>query len=630
MIKKILLTIFFITVFVGSLYPAGNRNGVFLWPATLCETGGIEKVIHTLRQNSITDVFLLVKGEDGATFFPSDYTYEDLYREKLQSEPKSQRYQRLFQCMQDSTLLERFIQRAREENIKVHAWFIVSGDRHFTENNPGAEAVHPQKSDKCAPPYPVIDKAHVNLSFPTYKDYFFTLVKKALELPFDGLMLDKIRYTHLVYTWDNIHLSKALRAGVDMNKVYDHALRTIYGNDDDKELFVYDYRDGDQDIASWIRLKKEDIEQYVKDGAKIAREKDIEFSAAFMPEGAYDVNFSDVYYGQNYKELSPYFDFIVIMAYAKDFRQPPAWVKMVVENAKLRSSCEIWAAVQGYGDVEDKLVFDQIKSARLADADGIAVFRYGAMNQQMWQSFAKGISVKLNKERKKQIKGIIFSGKGTIRNCWLKSAEALLLSDRIIPLLLNEDYLKDYSNFENKEFILIPGGGGSAEAEALAGNGLSNIEKFVSFGGGYIGICAGAYLPVQGYFGNLTEKLQIVNAAVLDIEHWNRGSGPAEIEVAVRHPIFKGIKAKTFTLNYFSGPVLIPANLDLPAYKELAVFRTDYHENGAQPGDMLGKTAILESRYEQGKIILFSPHPELTPGYEEMLVKTVIYVTGKN
>jgi len=138
-----------------------------------------------------------------------------------------------------------------------------------------------------------------------------------------------------------------------------------------------------------------------------------------------------------------------------------------------------------------------------------------------------------------------------------------------------------------------------------------------------------SYLPVEGYWGNLTEKLEIVNAKIVDVEHWNRGSGVVRVEIKKAHPIFSGIKGKTFELEYFSGPVLVPGELPLPKYQELAVFRTDYHENGAKPGDMLGRTAILETRYKKGKVVLFSPHPELTRGKEMMLVRAVEYLAGE-
>ena len=608
-------------------------RGVFIWPSTFFDYGGIDNVISKMRENKITDIYLLVKGESGASLFPSDYTYKDLYYQLYKvttNESKRERYLNLYKFMSDTSLARKIIKKAHQKGIKVHAWFMVSADRYFIQKHPGAEVVHIPKPDVSEFPYPVTDNSHVNLAFPSYKKYFFSLVRRTLTLPFDGLMLDKIRYTSLVYTWDNIHLSKALRNKINTDKVLESAYNTFYGKEDNKELFIYKYRDGDNDIRKWIEIKKADVEEYVKEASKIAKDNHLILSAAFMPEGAYDENFADVNYAQNYKDLSIYLDYIVIMAYAKAFNQPPTWLKMVIDNAKKRSSCKIWAAIQGYNGAEPEIVFEQIKNARISSPQGIAVFRFGGMNKKMWESFRSGFDINVKKIIKSQKKGVIYIGGGTIRNCWLKSASALLQSQDIIPLLLNEKYLTDYKNYSDMKFILLPGGGGSAEAKALGKTCLKNIDRFVASGGGYIGICAGAFLPIKGYFGNLTKWLQIINAQPIDVDHWNRGSGKVQLEIVQQHPIFRGIKSNKFYLKYYSGPILEPSDLELPPYKELAVFRTDFHENNATPGEMIGKSAVVESKYGKGRVILFSPHPELTPGMEKLLINAVHYITGDN
>ena len=559
--------------------------GVFLWPVSLCEDTLETTLINTLKNHKVTDVFLLVKGEAGATVYPSDFTYADYYLQQYK-QTKKEKYFHYYKCLKDSLLLHRFVKAAHQNHIKVHAWFIVSGDQYFVDHHPGAEVVHLQDNKTCKHPYPFLGHIHVNLAYPGYKEYFLNHVKKALRVPFDGIMLDKIRYTHLAYTWDNIHTSKAMRQGVNLNKIFDDAYKTLYNPEDDKDKFVYDYRDGDKDVTRWIKLKKEDIETYVKATAQIARKRHLEFSAAFMPEGAYDPNFADVYYAQNYHDLSKYFDFIVIMAYAPDFKMPATWLKMVVKNAQIRSSCKIWAAIQGYGDVQTPMVYEQTVNARIAQPDGIAIFRFGSMSKERWQAFDKGMHEKIAGRIKNQVTGIIFTGGGTIRNCWLKSAKAALLSDTIIPLLLDESYLQSDRWFSKARFVLIPGGGGASIAKALGEKGLKNIEKFVANGGGYVGICAGAYLPIKGYWNNLTRALEIVNAEAVDIDHWNRGSGKVELKIVNRHPIFEGVK-NPFYLNYYSGPVLKPAHLPLPPYKTLAVFKTDLHENGATLGEQV-------------------------------------------
>ncbi len=632
MIKEVISIIILYSAILFETGWAKIEKGIYIWPITFYEMGGPENVIALLEKNKISDIFLLVKGEAGYSFFPSDYTYKDYYENRINTYCDEEERSKLlsqYKFFNDSTLLTRIINAAHQHNIKIHAWFIISGDKHFVETHPGAEVVQLPNLNIDKHPYPLITKGHINLAYAPYKQHIFTLIRKALQYPFDGLMLDKIRYTSIVYSWDEIHISKALRAGVDINKVIGCAINTVYGKEPDKEDFICKYRNNDKDIRKWIEIKKEDVEEYVKEAYKIAREKNITLSASFMPEGAYDEDFADVYYAQNYKELSHYFDFIAVMAYPKSFNQPVNWLKMVMANAKEKSSCKIWTAIQCYDSVSSESVFDQVKNARIANSDGIAIFRLGEMTENMWDAFHKGIDLNIEKLFEEQKTGIIYTGNGTIRNCWQKSTEALLRNNDIIPLLLKEDALINFDSFNQKKFILIPGGSGSEEAEALDTMGLQNIDKFVSLGGGYIGICAGSYLPIKGYNANLTEKLQIVNAEAKDIQHWNRGNGEVQIKVVNNHPIFSGITEDNFKMNYYCGPILEPSDLSLPKYKELAVFKTDYHENGATPGDMLDKTAILEAQYHKGKIILFSPHPELTPGKEHLLVNAVKYVSGK-
>ncbi len=259
-IRKSLSLIFLTFIFLfQNIMALPVRTGVFLWPKSLSEQGSIMNTVKTLSNNNITDVFILVKGESGATLYPSDYTYSkyyyDLYK-KEQSKEKRDKYFQYYETFKDSLFLNKFVTTAHLNNIRVHAWFIVSADKHFIENHPGSEVVHLQDGKKKIYPYPSIGKSHVNLLYPGYKKYFTDQVKKALTIPFDGIMLDKIRYTHLVYTWDNVNTSIALREGVDLNKVLDLAYKTVYGSEDDKEKFVYAYRDHDKDVTQWVNIKR--------------------------------------------------------------------------------------------------------------------------------------------------------------------------------------------------------------------------------------------------------------------------------------------------------------------------------------------------------------------------------------
>ena len=63
--------------------------------------------------------------------------------------------------------------------------------------------------------------------------------------------------------------------------------------------------------------------------------------------------------------------------------------------------------------------------------------------------------------------------------------------------------------------IVIPGGSSGQQAKALGEAGRAVIRRFVAAGGGYVGICAGAYLGCKGWLDVLPE------CSVVDFEHWS-------------------------------------------------------------------------------------------------------------
>lgn len=176
------------------------------------------------------------------------------------------------------------------------------------------------------------------------------------------------------------------------------------------------------------------------------------------------------------------------------------------------------------------------------------------------------------------------------------------------------------------DVLVVPGGRSTGQAESLGKDGCGAIEKFVRSGGGYVGICAGAYLASEGY-NDPTSNLMLVNASVLDVEHWDRGSGDVQVKITDQaHPVVKGYSG-IITAHYENGPLLGPVESgSIPAYSELASYVSDVHQNkNAKTGIMPGSPAIIASDYGNGRCVLFSFHPELTEGLEMMLVQGVIW-----
>jgi hypothetical protein len=172
------------------------------------------------------------------------------------------------------------------------------------------------------------------------------------------------------------------------------------------------------------------------------------------------------------------------------------------------------------------------------------------------------------------------------------------------------------------DLVIFPGGSGSAEAAALGESGCEQVRQFVEQGGGYIGICAGAYLATSGF----SWGLKILDAKTVSPK-WRRGRGTVEIELTEEGRRVLGADGRHDIL-YVNGPILMPADVDaLPDYVPLALFRTEVAENGTPVGAMTDSPAIVAGPCGSGRVLCFSPHPEQTEGLEGFLTRAVGWVT---
>jgi glutamine amidotransferase-like uncharacterized protein len=178
---------------------------------------------------------------------------------------------------------------------------------------------------------------------------------------------------------------------------------------------------------------------------------------------------------------------------------------------------------------------------------------------------------------------------------------------------------------DNFDVLIQPGGSGSRQALMLGEQGRKQVKKFVAEGGGYIGICAGAYLASASY----PWSLGILDARVVDSEHWARGNGEVEIKLTANGREALETEKEQCPIFYGQGPLLAPGeNRDLDDYEQLAAYETEIAKNGAPSGVMKGTTAIARCSYGKGRVQCFSPHPEKTPGLEPFLQAAVRWVTG--
>lgn len=173
---------------------------------------------------------------------------------------------------------------------------------------------------------------------------------------------------------------------------------------------------------------------------------------------------------------------------------------------------------------------------------------------------------------------------------------------------------------EQYSVLIHPGGSGSKQGKALGEKGREKVREFIQAGGGFVGICAGAYLAA----GERDWSLNVLDAKVIDREHWNRGFGNVTIAMSPQGSELLGVIATNPELYYHQGPLLAPASdPNVPDFQTLATFETEIAKNGAPSGVMQGTTAIAIGDYGAGHVICFSPHPEKTAGIESMLLEGI-------
>lgn len=158
-------------------------------------------------------------------------------------------------------------------------------------------------------------------------------------------------------------------------------------------------------------------------------------------------------------------------------------------------------------------------------------------------------------------------------------------------------------SLDDEDVAVFMGGSGTAQGRNLGDVGKQKVKDFVARGGGYVGVCAGAYMALQGE--DQFHKLRIVAGRNLTGDFWQRGIAGLEVAAAGREP---------FKLFYANGPIFTPVTVEgLAPYVPLAAFVGEIYNmsKGTGPGEMPGTPAITASAFGKGRVLLFSPNPIL-------------------
>lgn len=158
--------------------------------------------------------------------------------------------------------------------------------------------------------------------------------------------------------------------------------------------------------------------------------------------------------------------------------------------------------------------------------------------------------------------------------------------------------------------VIVPGGEADEFKRHLGDSGLAAIRNFVQAGGGYLGICAGAYLGLtwrpNWHWCKLLPEVKVDT-------HRNGRRGvitPCQLAVTsegarLSRGAFPSVIRKSY---YNNGPVFTAYRNATPLFS----FKSETSRAGFRP--MRGTPAALAGHCGSGRVILVSPHLE---GYPE-------------
>lgn len=204
------------------------------------------------------------------------------------------------------------------------------------------------------------------------------------------------------------------------------------------------------------------------------------------------------------------------------------------------------------------------------------------------------------------------SGHGPL---WLMQSIRHLTSE---VCLINAADIKDGA-LSNADVVVFGGGSSSRQGKSLGHGGRQMVRDFIENGGGYVGICAGAFLAMS----SREEYLHLIDAKP------RSSSGSGVVSLHFSNSAKNAIGLSGDLPVKFSGGPRIAADA-LPATCDVwAVFAENLSRDKKSPLKLEGDAAVIATTIGQGKIVLFSPHPERAPGPQEAFWNALTW-TSKN
>ena len=196
-----------------------------------------------------------------------------------------------------------------------------------------------------------------------------------------------------------------------------------------------------------------------------------------------------------------------------------------------------------------------------------------------------------------------------------------------VRFLDSHDFILSVAN-HSAGIAIISGGDGFAIAESLKGAGFANLRRFVHEGGTFVGICAGAYLPLPSSIRPFSE----FNISTTKIENIKCDPKPPTCNpremipygsCSIVHPVRGPVEITdgltgSIIAPLYGGPVFKEPGQDLvmmrySSFTPKTEFQVDRTEAESV---MIHKPSAIKVIHGKGSMLLLGPHLE-HPGFPE-------------
>ena len=168
---------------------------------------------------------------------------------------------------------------------------------------------------------------------------------------------------------------------------------------------------------------------------------------------------------------------------------------------------------------------------------------------------------------------------------------------------------------------IFPGGSGRGIGNGLETEGRQILREFITAGGGYLGVCAGAYFAGSG-LDNYLHAVRLKHS-----QPWARGRTTLEIELTDEGQTLLGSQQRVLSTRYANGPVFVASEQTDggdPDFVVLARFKTAATDSrGVERSEMIGEAAIGAVPYGRGRILIISPHPESHEQHHQLVARAI-------